>query len=145
MTIAEYLIARTGSAAVPVTGTVTATVDTTALATQTTLAAVLAKLIAAPATAALQTAANVIATTIAELLPSPTLPTAITAHDDTDLTALANVGVIIGGAGNLAFRMTGAPSTTVALAVVAGQFVPGQFTRIMAATTATNIVGLARS
>lgn len=81
---------------------------------------------------------------IAALLPSPTLPTAITASDATDLTSLVNVGVLVGGAGDLAFRLTGAPSTTVTLAVVAGQFVPGQFTRVMAATTATNLVGLGR-
>lgn len=126
-----------GGTPVPVSGSVTATVDTSALATQATLAAVLAKLIAAPATAALQTAANA-------LLAIPTLHTAITASDATDLTAVANVGVIVGGAGNLAYRLTGAPSTTVTLPVQAGQYVPGQFTRVMAATTATGIVGVAR-
>lgn len=101
----------------------------------------------AGATAPLPTGAATEATlaSIAELMPSPDLPTAITASDVTDLTTLANVGLLIGGAGDLAFRMTGAPSTTITLTVVAGQFVPGQFTRVMAATTATNIVGLARS
>jgi hypothetical protein len=74
----------------------------------------------------------------------PTTHTAITKSDATDLTSLANVGVIIGGAGDLAYRCTGNPSTTVTLTVVAGQFIPGQFTRVMAATTATNIVGVAR-
>lgn len=106
-------------------------------ATQTTLAAILAKLIAAPATAALQSE-------IAALLEIPTLHTAITASDATDLTAIANVGVLVGGAGNLAYRLTGASTTTVTLPVVAGQFVPGQFTRVMAATTATGVVGVAR-
>jgi len=116
-------------------GSLTATVDTSALATQTTLAAVLAKMTADPATQ----------TTLAAILAkltTPTLHTAIVASDATDLTALANVGVIVGGAGNLAYRLTGAPSTTVTLAVVAGQFVPGAFARVMAATTATGIVGV---
>lgn len=70
-------------------------------------------------------------------------PTAITPSDATDLTTLASIGVTIGVAGNLAFRMAGAPSTTITLAVVAGQYIEGQFTRIMAATTATGIVGWA--
>lgn len=89
---------------------------------------------------------SVTATTTAleALLAIPTKHTAITKSDSTDLTALANVGVLIGGAGDLAYRLTGAPTTTVTLAVVAGQFVPGQFTRVMAATTATGIVGVAR-
>lgn len=102
-------------------------------ATQTTLAAVLAKLSADPATQ----------TTLAALLAAlstPTLPTAVTPSDATDLTTLATKGCIIGGAGNLAFRAAGAPSTTVALAVTAGQYVPFAMTRIMAATTATGIV-----
>ncbi len=90
------------------------------VATQTTLAAVLAA------------------------LATPPTHTAITASDATDLTSIANFGVYIGGAGNLVYRTVGAPSTTVTLAVVAGQLVYGQFTRVMAATTATGIVGVAR-
>ena len=82
--------------------------------------------------------------TVAALLAIPTLHTAITKSDATDLTTFANVGVIVGVAGNLAYRCVGAASTTVTLAVVAGQFVPGQFTRVMAATTATGVVGVAR-
>lgn len=49
-----------GGTAVPISGTVTATVDVSTLATQTTLAAILAKIIAAPATEALQTAGNLL-------------------------------------------------------------------------------------
>jgi len=81
---------------------------------------------------------------VAALLAIPTTHNEITESDDTDLTALADVGVIVGGAGDLVYRLTGAPSTTVTLPVVAGQFVPGQFTRVMAATSATDIVGVAR-
>lgn len=81
---------------------------------------------------------------ILELGAAPSTHTAITAADATDVTAIANVGVYIGGAGNLAYRTAGAPTTTVTLAVVAGQFVWGQFTRVMTATTATGIVGVKR-
>jgi hypothetical protein len=120
-----------GGTAIPVSGTVTATVDVSTLAThakQDTLAGLVAALQAA----------------IQALLESPTTHNAITKSDATELDDLANVGVIIGGAGDLAYRLAGAPSTTITLPVVAGQFVPGQFTRVMAATTATSIVGVAR-
>lgn len=86
----------------------------------------------------------VTAPTLAALLASPTLHTPITKSDDTDVTAFANFGVYVGGAGELHYRLTGAPGTTVPLNVVAGQFVYGQFTRVMAATTATGIVGVSR-
>jgi hypothetical protein len=83
---------------------------------------------------------------IIELFASPPLHTSITPNDSTDLTALANIGVIVGGAGELAYRCAGAPTTTVTIDVVAGQFIPGQFTRVMAGTTVTDsIVGLART
>ena len=72
----------------------------------------------------------------------PTTATAITASDSTDVTATTAGGILVGGAGNLAVRTVGAPSTTVTIAVVAGQYVPVQCTRVMAATTATGIVGL---
>jgi hypothetical protein len=90
-----------------------------------------------------KTASFSVALATDSLLAPPTKPTAITASDETDLTALASIGVTIGVGGNLAFRMVGAPSTTITLAVYAGQFVYGQFTRVMAATTATGIVGWA--
>ena len=95
-------------------------VDTSTLATQVTAAAILA------------------------LLQTPTKHTAITPHDDTDLATLANFGIYVGGDGNLAYRTAGTAGTTVTLAVVQGQFVYGAFTRVMAATTATNLVGVAR-
>ena len=81
---------------------------------------------------------------IVSLLAIPTKHTAITKSDDTDLTTFANYGVYIGGDGNLKYRTVGVPNTTITLPVVAGQFVVGQFTRVMAATTATSIVGVSR-
>jgi len=72
----------------------------------------------------------------------PTIYTAVTPADATDLAALATKGLLIGGSGNLAVRMMGALGTTITLAVQPGQFVPGQFSRVMAATTATGIVAL---
>jgi hypothetical protein len=73
---------------------------------------------------------------------APSTHTAITPSDATDLTAIAPLGVIVSVAGSLAYRLAGAPTTTVTLTVVAGQYVPGRFTRVMAATTAT-VVGVA--
>ena len=72
----------------------------------------------------------------------PSTATAITASDSTDVSATTSKGVLVGGAGNLALRSIGAPTTTVTIAVVAGQYVPIQCSRVMAATTATGIVGL---
>lgn len=60
-----------------------------------------------------------------------------------DATALTSRAVWVGGAGDLAVRLSGAPSTTVTLAgVTAGQIIPISVVRVMAATTATNIVVL---
>lgn len=65
---------------------------------------------------------------------------ACTPSDSTVVTGC--YGVYVGGAGDLAVRGIGSTSgTTVTLVgVPAGTFVPGRFSRIMAATTATNIV-----
>ena len=64
---------------------------------------------------------------------------AVTASDDTDLTGC--IGLYVGGAGDVAVRCLNAPDTTVTFATVpAGTFVPGSFTRVMAATTATTIL-----
>lgn len=103
-----------GGEPVPVSGTVT--VDTTTL--ETTLAA------------------------IQTLATTPTIPAQITPSDDTDTSTLTAKGLLVEVAGDLAIRGTGAPSTTVTITVVAGQYVPIQCSRVMAATTAT-VVGLA--
>ena len=102
---------------IPVSGTVTATVDTSLLATQATLAAIQA------------------------LATTPTIPTQITASDDTDTSTLTAKGLLVETAGDLAVRGTGAPSTTVTITVAAGQYVPIQCSRVMAASTAV-VVGL---
>jgi hypothetical protein len=73
---------------------------------------------------------------------SPTIWTAVAKSDSTDLTGLATKGLLVGGAGDIAVRLSGAPSTTVTQTVVAGQYLPGNFTRVMAATTATGITAL---
>lgn len=89
-----------------------------------------------PADAATQTtlaALNALATT-------PTTPTAITPSDDTDTSTITAKGLVVSVAGDLAIRGTGAPTTTVTITVVAGQYVPWQCSRVMAATTAT-VVG----
>ena len=64
---------------------------------------------------------------------------ACTPSDATDLTGC--IGVYIGGAGNVAARTLHDPSTTVTFtAPPVGTIIPGNFTRIMAATTATLIL-----
>lgn len=66
---------------------------------------------------------------------------AVTASDSTDLTGAR--GLFVGGAGNVAVRMVGDPDTTVTLTgVTAGSILPLRVTRVMAATTATNITAL---
>lgn len=115
-------------------GTTGAALPTDA-ATETTLAAVLAKIIAAPSTAALQTLLNALVTT-------PTITTAITASDVTDLSALTTKGVIVGGDGTVIVRSTGNAAVSVTINALAGQYIPVQCSRIMAASTATGLVGL---
>jgi len=66
---------------------------------------------------------------------------AVTVSDTTNLTGCR--GLLIGGAGDVAVRMINAPSTTVTITgVVAGALLPLRVTRVMAATTATNITAL---
>lgn len=62
-----------------------------------------------------------------------------TPSDTTDLTG--SVGLYIGGAGNVSARTLNDPNTTVVFtAPPVGTFIPGNFTRVMAATTATAIL-----
>lgn len=64
----------------------------------------------------------------------------VTPSDATDLTGVR--GLYVGGAGDVAVRMINAPSTTVTItAVAAGTILPIRITRVMAATTATDITG----
>lgn len=86
------------------------------------------------ATAALQSALN-------SLVATPTTPTAITKSDSTDTTTITAKGILVGGAGNVVVRGVGS-TTDVTIAAVAGQYIPLQASRVMAATTATGLVGL---
>jgi hypothetical protein len=62
-----------------------------------------------------------------------------TPSDATDLTG--SVGLYVGGTGNVAVRTLNADTTTVTFnAVPVGTFIPGNFSRVMAATTATLIL-----
>ena len=62
-----------------------------------------------------------------------------TPSDATDVAG--SVGLYIGGTGNVAVRCLNDQNTTVTFATVpAGTFIPGNFSRVMAATTATTIL-----
>jgi hypothetical protein len=60
----------------------------------------------------------------------------VTPSDATDLSG--SIGIYVGGAGNVHVRCADDPTTTVIFtAPPVGTFIPGHFTRVMAATTAT--------
>lgn len=62
-----------------------------------------------------------------------------TPSDSTDITG--SIGLYVGGTGNVSVRTLNDSSTTVVFATVPdGTFIPGNFTRVMAATTATTIL-----
>lgn len=62
-----------------------------------------------------------------------------TPSDATDVTGC--IGLYVGGTGDVSARCLNASGTTVVFASVpAGTFIPGNFTRVMAATTATTIL-----
>ena len=62
-----------------------------------------------------------------------------TPSDTTDITG--SIGLYVGGTGNVSVRTLNDPNTTVVFATVpAGTLLPGNFTRVMAATTATTIL-----
>jgi hypothetical protein len=62
-----------------------------------------------------------------------------TPSDATDITG--SIGLYVGGAGNVAARTLNDASTTITFqSVPVGTFIPGNFTRVMAATTATSIL-----
>lgn len=64
---------------------------------------------------------------------------AVTPSDSTDIEG--SIGLYVGTAGNVAVRTVNAAGTTVTFSnVPAGSFLPGNFTRVMAATTASNIL-----
>lgn len=66
---------------------------------------------------------------------------AVTASDATDLTGAR--ALYVGGGGDVALRAVNSSTTTVTLVgVPSGTILPIRVTRVMAATTATNIVAL---
>jgi hypothetical protein len=65
---------------------------------------------------------------------------AITPSDSTDLTGVKQI--YVGGAGNLAVRLRRDPATTLTfIAPPVGTVLDVEVTRVMAATTATNLLG----
>lgn len=69
-----------------------------------------------------------------------TTTTPITKSDDTDTTTLTRKGLWVGGAGDLIVKDLAGTQAT--LTIGAAGYVPGNVSRVMAATTATAIVGL---
>jgi hypothetical protein len=123
------------------------------LALDATLAAMSAKLPAALGRLAAASSMSVaLSTEDKACLAPPGSHTAITPSDSTDLTTagagstpVASIGLLVtsvSGGSSLAVRGTTTSSTTVTIPVVAGQYVYGSFSRVMAATTCT-VVGLA--
>ena len=73
--------------------------------------------------------------------PSGTFQT-ITPNDATDLSPAKIRGIYVGGAGNLAVQGFNDDDTITFVAVPAGTLLPIMVKKVMAATTATNLVGL---
>lgn len=67
----------------------------------------------------------------------------ITPNDDTDLTGIR--GIMVGTGGTLVVRTVGNPTNSVTIpanAIAVGSIIPLRVTRVMAASTASEIVGL---
>lgn len=126
-------VMQTGQASGAANVHVTNVADAAGLASQTTSAAILAYL------ANLATQTTLAA--LKALADTPTTPTAITKSDDTVTTAITAKGIKVGGAGNLVVKGV-AGGDAVTYAAVAGDYFPCQVSRVMAATTATGLVGL---
>lgn len=75
------------------------------------------------------------------LLAQPTVPTAVTPSDSTDLTTLATKGIFVsvplGVTTTVAFKLTGS-GTAVTLPLYASQYLPGAFSRVMSTNTTLN-------
>lgn len=65
---------------------------------------------------------------------------AVTKSDSTVLTTTR--ALFVGGAGNLSVVMAGDGATVVFTGVIAGTYLPIRVTKVLAATTATNITGV---
>jgi hypothetical protein len=139
---------------VPVSGTIT--VDTSALATaakqdtgNTSLATIATNTTGA-ATAANQSTGNTTLSTISSTLSTistntgnttqATASAAVTASDSTALTCTK--GLWVGTAGNLSLKLSADSSAVTWKNVPSGTYVPGSVIRVMAATTAADVVCL---
>lgn len=104
-----------------------------ALTSDATAQASLASILAGMATGALQSALNA-------LVATPGTPTPIIKSDDTVTTSITAKGIWVGGAGDLVVK--GAAGGDARTIKVAAGYCPINCSRVMAATTATDLVGL---
>jgi len=138
-------------ATVPVSGTLTAVVDESTLATSAkqdtgnTSLATIAASAAGSKTAGVATSANSVPVVIAsddaqaKALRQPKQALAVTPSDSTDVTPTATKGLWVSAVGVVNVTYVG-DSTAVGLGTVpAGTYIPGEFKRVNAATTATVI------
>jgi len=65
---------------------------------------------------------------------------AVAKSDATDLTAIANKGLYVGTGGDMVVRAVGDVAAVTLKNVQDGSFIEGNFARVMAATTASDIV-----
>lgn len=70
----------------------------------------------------------------------PRRSAAVTKSDSTDITATATQGIWVGTAGDLVVKFKNDSSATTLKNVANGTYVRGSFSRVMAATTAADIV-----
>ncbi len=120
------------TATVSLDGGATAALQTTGNTSLSTIATNTTSIATAAAQATQLTALN--------LLTMPKSTTAVTTSDSTDTTAYCGKGIWVGVGGDVAVKMLSDSSATTLKNIPSGSFVPGQFLRIMAATTATNII-----
>ena len=75
-------------------------------------------------------------------MKQPTLSAAVTKSDSTDLAATCTKGVWVGTGGDLSVKLAGDSTATTWKNVPSGTYVPGAYSRVMAATTAADVVCL---
>jgi len=68
----------------------------------------------------------------------PTKWVSHTPSDSTDITG--SIGFYVGGSGNVVAQCLNNTGVSVTFAALQGTVIPGNFTRIMASSTATNIL-----
>ncbi len=73
---------------------------------------------------------------------APTKFAAVTKSDSTDLTGVATKGLYVGTTGSVVVKGVNDTVAVTFASVPAGAFIPGNFSRVMNATTASNIVAI---